>query len=122
MFPALFQIADLDRFSSHISKESFFSQTGRAIGFKQKEETHFTVFTANTTVAQRIHNQNAHNSIHYEIDGTRSIVTDIILASDLKRMLPRTKIGNDEYQIISNILAISSYPEINQIKDDGFLR
>ena len=85
----------------------------------QMEETHFTVLTANTTVAQRIQNKHFSNSIDYEIDDSRSIITDIILAKDVKRMVPTTKIGFDDYQIISNILVISSYPEVNQIKDDG---
>ena len=33
-------------------------------------------------------------------------------------MLPRTLVGNDEYEIVSDLLAISTYPAVGRIKED----
>ena len=32
-------------------------------------------------------------------------------------MLPRTLVGNNQYEIVSDLLAISTYPEVERIKE-----
>ena len=89
--------------------------------------------------------RNQTSSISYQTNSTRSIITvgfestvdsivcmrisnfvnpitDIAMEENLSRHLPIVRIGDEKYQIISDILSVSMYPPTEKVKEGTTLR